>query len=285
MKRTSSLDESSPIKLPSSAKKTGKEDDSTIKSGDIKSKKGISGNKIELESVSTDSTIKSKTTKSDYGTIDKSKPKISVAAEPIDSDLVSRFRANQRKEEIKIANSLKVNKKLTPYELFCLHVKRFMRLMFLIVIVTVLTLGGISLKSRNSNKNNDDNSNIVIVETDDHTVVDDAPIVNDDTIIYDKDDTIIYNNDDTPEVFIVYDDYDDIPEEIVITPSEKPHIIFLLADDLGWNSIGYEEYDLTFATPYLSEYAAKGIIMDNYYAQEVCTPSRAKLFSGGSTIH
>jgi arylsulfatase A-like enzyme len=65
-----------------------------------------------------------------------------------------------------------------------------------------------------------------------------------------------------------------------IPQSEKPHVVFILADDLGWNSMGYQEYDLTFATPTLSAMAAKGIIMDSYYAQEVCTPSRASLLTG-----
>ncbi len=62
--------------------------------------------------------------------------------------------------------------------------------------------------------------------------------------------------------------------------SSYPHIIFILADDLGWNSIGYEDFDLTFASPYLTEYASKGLILSNYYAQEMCSPSRASLLTG-----
>lgn len=38
----------------------------------------------------------------------------------------------------------------------------------------------------------------------------------------------------------------------------KPNFIFVLADDLGYNSIGYEEHDLTSVTPYLTS-LAKGI--------------------------
>lgn len=50
----------------------------------------------------------------------------------------------------------------------------------------------------------------------------------------------------------------------------KPNIVFILADDLGWNSMGYEiNFDLTFATPFLTSLALKGIIMNQYYAQEV----------------
>lgn len=62
--------------------------------------------------------------------------------------------------------------------------------------------------------------------------------------------------------------------------SSKPNIIFLLADDLGWNSIGHEDYDIDFTTPTLTAMAAKGITMENYYAQEVCTPARGSLLTG-----
>ena len=60
----------------------------------------------------------------------------------------------------------------------------------------------------------------------------------------------------------------------------KPHIIYILADDMGWNSVGYEDYDLAFATPTLTALAQSGVILDNFYAQEVCTPARAALLTG-----
>jgi hypothetical protein len=59
--------------------------------------------------------------------------------------------------------------------------------------------------------------------------------------------------------------------------STKPNIIFILADDLGWNSIGHEDYDIDFTTPTLTAMASEGIVMENYYAQEVCTPARGSL--------
>jgi hypothetical protein len=62
--------------------------------------------------------------------------------------------------------------------------------------------------------------------------------------------------------------------------TDAPHIIFILADDLGWNSIGYYDYDLSFATPHLTALAKDGIILANYYSQEVCTPGRAALLTG-----
>lgn len=60
----------------------------------------------------------------------------------------------------------------------------------------------------------------------------------------------------------------------------KPHIIFILADDMGWNSIGYENFDLDFATPTLNAMASEGVVMTQFYAQEVCTPARGALLTG-----
>lgn len=60
----------------------------------------------------------------------------------------------------------------------------------------------------------------------------------------------------------------------------QPNFVFILADDLGWNSIGYEDFDLSFTTPTLTSLAKSGIIMANYYAQEECTPSRGALLTG-----
>jgi arylsulfatase A-like enzyme len=60
----------------------------------------------------------------------------------------------------------------------------------------------------------------------------------------------------------------------------KPNIVFILADDLGYSSIGYEEFDLSFVSPFLTSMAKNGILMTNYYGQEICTPSRAALLTG-----
>ena len=44
----------------------------------------------------------------------------------------------------------------------------------------------------------------------------------------------------------------------VTTNKRKPNFIFILADDLGANSVGYEAYDLESVTPYLTS-LAKGL--------------------------
>ena len=56
--------------------------------------------------------------------------------------------------------------------------------------------------------------------------------------------------------------------------SNKPNIIFMLADDLGYNS-----FDKTI-TPWMHSMMKDGISLTNYYSLEVCTPSRAALLTG-----
>ena len=60
----------------------------------------------------------------------------------------------------------------------------------------------------------------------------------------------------------------------------KPNFLFILADDMSYNSIGYEPYDMTFTSPFLTKLSAQGIRNLNYYSQEICTPARAALLTG-----
>ncbi|XP_006875253.1 PREDICTED: arylsulfatase B [Chrysochloris asiatica] len=62
-----------------------------------------------------------------------------------------------------------------------------------------------------------------------------------------------------------------------------PHLIFVLADDLGWNDVGFHGSNIR--TPYLDALAAGGVRLDNYYTQPLCTPSRSQLLSGRYQIH
>ena len=59
---------------------------------------------------------------------------------------------------------------------------------------------------------------------------------------------------------------------------DLPNIILILADDLGFNDIGYNNADVI--TPHINELAANGVILDKNYAQPFCTPSRSALLSG-----
>lgn len=68
--------------------------------------------------------------------------------------------------------------------------------------------------------------------------------------------------------------------DLSTTQKRSPHIILIVADDLAWNSIGYSSDSMAFVTPSLTNLAQKGIVMDNFYAQEVCSPSRGSLLTG-----
>ncbi|SMP78281.1 Arylsulfatase A [Neorhodopirellula lusitana] len=61
---------------------------------------------------------------------------------------------------------------------------------------------------------------------------------------------------------------------------ENPNIIFILADDMGFNQIGAYG-DTPIKTPHLDRLAAQGIRFTNAYAgNTVCSPSRVSLFTG-----
>ncbi len=59
----------------------------------------------------------------------------------------------------------------------------------------------------------------------------------------------------------------------------KPHIIIILADDLGIGDLS--AYNGDYKTPNLDQLAAEGIKFTNYYsASPICSPSRAGLLTG-----
>ena len=58
----------------------------------------------------------------------------------------------------------------------------------------------------------------------------------------------------------------------------KPNIVFILADDFGWSDVGF--HNSRMLTPNIDELASYGVILDNYYVQPMCGPSRTSLLSG-----
>ena len=62
--------------------------------------------------------------------------------------------------------------------------------------------------------------------------------------------------------------------------TERPNIVLLFVDDLGWNCLGYRNPDL-FITPNIDQLAKDGIdFQQGYVAAPVCSPSRATLLTG-----
>ncbi|KAF8790754.1 Arylsulfatase B like protein [Argiope bruennichi] len=59
---------------------------------------------------------------------------------------------------------------------------------------------------------------------------------------------------------------------------KQPHIIFTVADDLGWNDVSW--HNPKIFTPHLEELARDAVILNQSYVQPVCTPSRAAFMTG-----
>jgi len=70
---------------------------------------------------------------------------------------------------------------------------------------------------------------------------------------------------------------------IQVYGQQKPNIVYILADDMGWKDAGFAGSDL-YETPNLDRLAKEGMIFTNAYAAAGnCTPSRACFVSGQYT--
>ncbi len=60
--------------------------------------------------------------------------------------------------------------------------------------------------------------------------------------------------------------------------NSQPNILYIVADDLGWKDVGYHGSDIK--TPNIDKLAADGARLEQFYAQPMCTPTRAALMTG-----
>ena len=59
---------------------------------------------------------------------------------------------------------------------------------------------------------------------------------------------------------------------------DKPNILMIVIDDLGWNDTSYKGSDIP--TPTIDKFANEGIRLQQYYVQRVCSPTRAAIMAG-----
>lgn len=62
------------------------------------------------------------------------------------------------------------------------------------------------------------------------------------------------------------------------TSDPLPNIVVILADDLGWNSVGYHNEE--FQTPHIDSLVASGITLNRFYVAPMCSPTRAGMMTG-----
>ena len=72
---------------------------------------------------------------------------------------------------------------------------------------------------------------------------------------------------------------------MVSAQEQKPNVIYILADDLGYGDVGYNGQEL-IETPELDKLAHNGMRFTNHYCgNAVCAPSRASLLMGQHPGH
>merc|ERR550539_1250566 len=65
---------------------------------------------------------------------------------------------------------------------------------------------------------------------------------------------------------------------------KPPNIIFFLADDLGYDDLGFQDED-QIHTPNINKLRSESQFLEWYYGQPLCSPTRSTIMTGSFPLH
>jgi hypothetical protein len=62
---------------------------------------------------------------------------------------------------------------------------------------------------------------------------------------------------------------------VVQAQNARPHVLFIVVDDLGFDDVFFRSQQIR--TPTIDRLASEGLVLNQVYMQDVCSPSRSVL--------
>ncbi len=66
---------------------------------------------------------------------------------------------------------------------------------------------------------------------------------------------------------------------LTVGGAERPNVLIILSDDQGWGDLSVHG-NRNLSTPRLDSLAREGVVLDRFFVQPVCSPTRAELLTG-----